>query len=234
MSATQGFLVCALSLCIASATLAAPVDFEPANPTAPNLVGTTGLLYTPSTLTEPSTELNVSLNATHDAPGIELALNYGVLPHWEVGITRLGEKETVLNTKYCFQTETDTRIGIAAGVMDLTNQECTVGYAVASKAFDPDIYFANNFHFNLGLAAGGKKYVDARDPARIPGSLALNGIFTGLSFDIANSVTALAEYDGRNFNFGFRDTFFKQVTGTIGYLGANKGLTGGLSYNVKL
>ena len=160
-------------------------------------------------------------------------LHFGISEKCEVGFTRLREKVTVVNAKYCFETETAKRIGIAAGIEDVTDAESSVLYAVASKTFDPDLFFVGNFHANLGIAAFGKRTVDT-SKGNIPTSLQLNGFFAGLTFDVVKLATAVAEYDGRNINFGLRATFFRDFTATAGFVGPSHKIAAGVSYQLKL
>jgi hypothetical protein len=234
MLAWKWLFTCLVTLCLASVVLAAPNAVSAPAQAVPNLVGATGLLYTPSAEVTPNRDLNASLNSTNGAAGLEYAVNYGIYPSWEVGVTRLGEKETVVNAKYRIQTESAKGVGIAAGGMDLTDQVSTVLYVVASKGFDPDLYGVDNFHFNLGIAGGGKKMVDVLNKGEMPNSLALNGPFAGLNFDIAKCATAIAEFDGRNVNLGLRGTFYHHLTATFGFVGPSHKIAGGLSYTLKL
>lgn len=208
MSTLKGLLALTLTLGLTAAATAVP-----------NLVGPTGLLLTPTAQTLQEDEYNLSAATIEGGDSLGYAMNYGVRPNLEVGFTRLPDAETIINAKYAIQPETARRIGIAAGVVDLTNQETTSIYAVGSKHVNiKGLYGVNNFQFSLGLAGGG----DNSTP---------HGLFGGATFDIDKFATVILEHDGNSLNYGLRVPFARNFVAQGGVIDENHDLALGVSYN---
>lgn len=189
---------------------------------APTLFGPEGLLNTPTAQTLEEDAYALSLHTLEHSDSLGYALNYGIRPGLEVGFTRLTSGQTVVNAKYALHEETESRVGLAVGAIDLTDQVKTSLYAVASTRIDPgDLYGVDNFHVNLGIAAGGGSGT----------SVPLSGLFGGLSFDIAHRVTVMVEDDGDSLNYGARLMVAPGLLATAGVVGDDENLALQLSYN---
>jgi hypothetical protein len=213
LTLTKNLLLLTLTLGVATAAMAVP-----------NFLGPTGLIFTPSAQTLQEDQYNASLNLFNNTHDTEYALNYGIRPNIEVGFSRLPEESTVINAKYNFQPETDRAVGLAVGVMDLTDQNNTTLYGVASKKISfGDLYNMDNFRANLGLGLGGNS-----------GNIPLRGLFGGLSFDVAKRATVLLEHDGQRFNIGARADLTHGFDAQLAFAGADHNLVFGVSYNGQL
>lgn len=187
---------------------------------APNFLGPTGLLLTPTAEVLNTCAYNASL---HSFEGdIEYAANYGIVPKVEVGFSRLPDENTIINAKYNFLPETPRTIGASFGVMDLTGQEKTTLYAVASKTFPTcdELAGIQDFRVNLGLAAGDSD-------TDIP----LSGLFGGVAIDLTPSASLMFEVDGHNFNYGAHYDFGHGIIGELGFVGPDHDFAIGASYN---
>lgn len=211
MKSLTGLFALTLSLGLATAASAAP-----------NLLGPTGLLLTPTTEVLNKNAYNVSL---HSFEGdIEYAFNYGIAPKVEFGFSRFPNEETVINAKYNILPETAKAIGVSAGVMDLTGEMKTTLYAVASKTFitTDELDGIQDVKVDLGLAAG--------DSDEIP----LSGLFGGVAIDLTKSASLMFEYDGDDFNYGGRYDFGHGIVGQLGFVGPDHDFAIGASYSGNL
>ena len=190
---------------------------------APNLIGPTGLLFTPTADALPANGYNVGAHLIEYVDDPSLAFNFGVRDNLEVGFARLANEGTIINAKYNFFPETEENVGLAVGVIDITNEQNLTLYGVASKRFRlHNLEGIGNFRAHLGLATGSEA-----DPF-IP----LYRLFGGMNFDIGRNLTAMIEHDGNSFNYGIRGDLVPGLTATFGFAGGgNSVMVGGLSYN---
>ncbi|HEY3379513.1 MAG TPA: hypothetical protein VGL77_18715 [Armatimonadota bacterium] len=233
MSLVKGVFTFMLLMGMATAVLAAP-----------NFLGPTGLLLTPTVETLTKGSYNVSLNVSADADSNEYALNYGINPNFEVGFSRLPSEPrlnyamvaykapryygpnttTIINAKYNFKAETAKGVGFSLGVMDLTEQTNATVYLVAGKQVDlKPLAALKNLRANLGIA------VSDND-----GIIPLDGIFGGVSFDVTPRVTLMLEHDSQRLNYGARVNLFKGVTGQVGFAGDKHPMFIGICYGRNL
>lgn len=202
-------------------TLALALGLATAASAVPTLLGPTGFLVTPTAETLQANDFNFMLYGIEHSNSTGYTLNYGVRPNLEVGFTRLPAQQTIINAKYAFQPEGESKVGLAFGAIDATDQVNASIYAVASTKFYPgDLYGVDNFHANLGIAAGS----DSRSP------ITLHGLFGGLSFDLAKLVTLMVEDDGSTINYGARGILFRNFFTEIGIAGREHNFTGTAGY----
>lgn len=210
MSLRTGFITVALTLCLATAAVAVP-----------NFLGPTGLLFTPTANMLEEGGYNVMLTAIEHASDVSYAANYGFRPNLEIGFTRLGNRHTIINAKYQIQPETVNTVGVALGVMDLTDQTRVTPYIVAGKRLtNTGSAVTDQVQFNLGLSAG-----NGND--EIP----VKGLFGGVSFDATPRLTLMLEHDGHDLNYGARLAVTNRITGQLGLVDGGDHLAFGASYN---
>lgn len=190
---------------------------------APSLLGPTGLLFTPTADSLQSNSYNISAHLIERVDDPFLSFNYGLRDNVEIGFTRIADAGTIINAKYTFYPETASNVGLACGVIDLTDERNIALYGVASKRFPlSNLAGLDNFRAHLGLSTGEEGN----------GFIPLCRIFGALSFDIAHTVTAMVEYDGNTTNYGLRAEVYPGVNATIGIAGNDQQkLVGGVSYN---
>ena len=181
---------------------------------APSFMGYTGLLAVPDADVLGSGSFNAgyfSIQADEDITNF--VGNYGIGGNVEIGINRMrvkGEQsETLLNAKYAVRTETDKKVGLAAGITDATGEIERTIYVVGSKVigkskkmsmFDKEI---TNIRLHFGLGSGG-----------------LDGVLVGASAILGNRLALLAEYDGDNFNVGARLYLLEGLRAHAGFFDA--------------
>ena len=167
---------------------------------APSFRGYTGLVLIPTAETLNKGEYNFGL-MTEDTSKFEandIFANYGPTDCLEIGfnsfqIRGADTRETLINAKYQLMPETESKAGVAFGLIDLTNEVEATAYTVVSKSlargvsvFDSDII---NIRGHIGFGGG-----------------ALNGLFVGASAFAGNRVMFSAEWDSSDVNIGFRFT----------------------------
>ncbi|HEX2948719.1 MAG TPA: hypothetical protein VHV83_03985 [Armatimonadota bacterium] len=212
MTSLKGLLTLALSLGLTTAGIAAP-----------SFLGLTGLIFTPTADTLQKNAFNASIHAVEgDSP--LYSFNVGFKPNLEGGFSQLPDSETIINAKYTFLPESAKTIGVAAGVMDLTDQKATTLYVVASKKYSTKdlLYGVDYIQGSLGIAGGDSD------------EFVLDGVFGGVGIGIAKRATVMLEYDGDNFNYGARYDLGKGFDARIGVAGEGHDLLAGISYTGKL
>lgn len=198
-------------LCITASVLAAP-----------SLLGPTGLLFTPTADALQQNTYNLSAQMIESVDDPLLSFNYGLRDNLEIGFTRMAEEGTIINAKYNFFPETAEQVGLAFGVIDLTDERSVALYGVASKRFNLSNLTVDNFRAHLGISTGreGDEFIP------------LCRVFGALTFDIAKKCTAMVEYDGNSTNYGLRTQISPGLDATIGLAGNGEQLVvGGLSYS---
>ena len=190
---------------------------------APSLLGPTGLLFTPTSETLKTGQANASISIVNDADEAAYGFNVGVSNNLEVGFTRLWSNDTIINAKYNLTREDAKKVGVSLGVIDVTDQLNSTFYVVGSKGLEvSDLYGIDNFRVNLGISSGDS---DAGVP--------LDGLFGGISFTVAKSVTLMLEGDGDSLNFGARAKLGRNFDVTAGVVGDNSDLAVGASYTIQ-
>ncbi len=159
---------------------------------APSLAGSTGMIDNPSA--DVLREGQVSAGYYHVVEGNQFSFTAHVAPQTEVGAVIFHDRDSErigLNAKFSLQQERVNTPAVAIGVEGLTGYRDTSWYAVASKSLP----------FGIRLHAG-------------VGNGRFNGVFGGVEKQL-NSLSVLpgkylptaslmAEFDGRQMNYGLR------------------------------
>ncbi|SHI87041.1 YjbH domain-containing protein [Propionispora hippei] len=159
---------------------------------APSLAGSTGMIDNPSA--DVLREGQISTGYYHVAGGTQFAFSAYVAPRVEVGTIILHDqdgKHTGLNAKFSLRQEQVNTPAVAVGVEDIAGYRDTSWYAVASKSLP----------FGIRLHAG-------------VGNGRFNGVFGGVEKQLNTlsvlpgkylpSASLMAEFDGRQMNYGLR------------------------------
>lgn len=159
---------------------------------APSLTGSTGMIDNPSA--DVLREGQVSAGYYHVVEGNQIAFTAHVAPQTEVGAVVYregGGEQTSLNAKFSLRQERVDTPAIAIGLEGITGNRETSWYAVASKSLP----------FGIRLHAG-------------VGSGRFNGLFGGVEKRLNSlsvlpgkylpSAALMAEFDGRQMNYGLR------------------------------
>lgn len=161
---------------------------------APSVNGSTGLINNPSA--DVLREGQVSLGYYHLKDGGVGIFNTNIAPNLELGVAGFRydgqQNKNLVNAKFALVPETVLSPGIAIGVEDIGNNNKRSSYAVASKALP--------FGFRIHAGAGNGRF---------------NGVFAGIEKTINPvsvltgnnafpATTLIAEYDGKNMNYGAR------------------------------
>lgn len=182
-------------LCVALAAVAVSVAQG-----SPSFRGYTGLVLIPTSDTLNKGEYNFGL-MTEDTSKFEandIFANYGPTDCLEVGIDSFqirgaDTRETLVNAKYQLMPETESKAGVAFGLIDLTDEVEATAYVVASKSIARDVNVFDNEITNVRghIGFGGGR---------------LNSLFVGASAFAGNRVMFSAEWDSTDVNLGFRFT----------------------------
>lgn len=160
---------------------------------APSVNGSTGLINNPSA--DVLREGEFSLGYYHLKDGGVGIFNTNVLPKLELGVAGFRydgrDNENYINAKFSVVPETVLSPGLALGVEDISGSNKRSAYAVASKALPL------GFRIHAGVGDG-----------------RFNGVFGGIEKTINPigitgnnafpATTLIAEYDGKNMNYGAR------------------------------
>lgn len=204
----------AVLVCLAGPALAAPSFF-----------GYTGLVAVPTADALDKDDYNAAaftLNFEEGGDSNIYAANLGVGEGLEVGFARLkpeeSQGETFLNAKYCFSPETTQRPGIAAGIVDFTDEVDTTVYIVMSKSLVKryDKSFGEIVSPQIHFGVGGGQF---------------DGVFAGLSAAIGERLMLMVEHDSDDINFGARLALSDEVRAHFGALAGFDDIGLGLSYN---
>ena len=161
---------------------------------APSINGTTGLINTPSADVLRSGEF--SLGYYHLKNGGVGIFDTNIVPNLEIGVAGFrydGQiNSNALNAKFAIVPETILTPGIAIGGEDLGNVNQRSLYAVASKALP--------FGFRLHVGAGNGRF------SGVFGSVekTINPLSIITGNNVFPATTLIAEYDGKNMNYGAR------------------------------
>ncbi|MBP2627222.1 MAG: protein of unknown function rane lipoprotein [Firmicutes bacterium] len=161
---------------------------------APSVNGSTGLINTPNADVLRGGQL--SLGYYHLKDGGVGSFTTNVAPNLEIGVAAFRydgqSNKNYLNAKFAVVPETVLTPGLAIGVEDISNNNKRSAYAVVSKALP--------FGFRIHAGTGNGRF---------------DGVFAGiektinpLSVITGNNAfpatTLIAEYDGKNMNYGAR------------------------------
>lgn len=175
----------------------------------PSYRGYTGLMRIPTSDALGKGDFNAGVFVEDVGSGTanDYIVNYGIAPCFEVGFDRFNSGDssdiffgengpdegihTLLNAKYNFMPETTARPGLAAGVIDLTNDLNSTVYVVASKSLNSPMFSYQGEILNPQVHAGF-------------GGGSLNGLFGGVSMWLGNHVQVMGEWDSFDVNAGAR------------------------------
>lgn len=174
--------VCALFIATASAAA------------APSVNGPTGLINTPTA--DVLRDGQFSLGYYNVNEGSAGSFNLNLAKNLEIGITRYnydhGSDKTLLNAKWSILPETVISPGLAVGVEDIGNERDRTAYVVASKALP--------LGFRIHAGVGGGRY----DGGFAALEKTINPISIVTGSNAFPATTLIAEYDGKNMNYGAR------------------------------
>lgn len=163
----------------------------------PSFLGYTGIYYTPTAEVLPPNVWSAGAYSVDldDTFPDRYSFGYGFDGRLEVTLLKYkpknGQDETFLAGKYQIFPERQGQPAFAVGVYDVTDEQKTTVYIVASKTLSGPFevkrrkVFQAIGHFGIG---GGQ----------------LDGIFSGLELVLGPSLSLLGEYDTKNFNVGAR------------------------------
>lgn len=161
---------------------------------APSINGSTGEIDTPNAYTLPAGGFSLGYYDLHGARTGSVII--GVAPRLEVGVNgyRLDgghSTDNMVNAKISLLPETLVTPGVAVGVEDIADQQQRTTYAAVSKGLP--------FGFRVNAGVGNGRY----DGAFASVEKTFNPI--GITGDnIFPATTLIAEYDGRDMNYGAR------------------------------
>lgn len=173
---------------------------------APNFLGSTGLLNTPTAMTAPMLSYDAFFFAGEEF--LTWGANLGLTPAIEVGGALFdpdrGDSKGLLNAKYAVTRETFAMPGIAIGTVDLADSIDRTFYLVLTKGFG-----------RVGL--GGAGTFGLRAHAGYGSGIYDDTLFGGAELLFSDRLAVIGEYDGRNVNFGasFRLGQGVQVKGAL-------------------
>jgi hypothetical protein len=185
---------------------------------APNFLGATGLLNTPTADVLRHREWNVHVHGTDDF--VTYGANFGIVENLEIGVTAFdrnhgGGTDALINLKYRLLPETKSVPAIAVGAVDVTDE----------FNVDPSIYLVVSKA--LGKLSSGAGGYQLRGHVGI-GQGIYDGVFGGLDLILTPRVMLIAEYDSDDFNAGVRFGLTPEVRADLGVLNGKFGA--GLSY----
>ncbi len=158
----------------------------------PSFRGYTGLLIVPTADALGKGDWNAGVFWEDVSSGTinSYVANYGFAQDVEIGFDkfRLNDNslsKTLLNAKWAFRTETYRQPGVAAGIIDITNDLETTVYVVASKSLTASLGTYNGEiitpRIHVGFGGGG-----------------FDGLFVAISTYLGNSIQLIAEWDSNN------------------------------------
>lgn len=198
MSRTQ------LSLLILTLALCAAV--QPAYGVIPGFRGYTGLFFVPTAdaLMQGEWSLGVFSENVADGEINSYTGMYGILDNLEIGFDRYkadddADAGTMLNAKFGFYRTCPERFGLAAGIIDITDDFETTVYLVGSASLieRPAVWHGEVLapRIHLGFGAG-----------------RLDSLFGGFSTWLGNRIQVLAEWDSETVNAGAKWRVTPEVT----------------------
>lgn len=182
---------------------------------APNWLGQTGLLLTPTADALDARQVNVAFHHITDVANLA-AGNVGLTRGLEVGVLffdpQRGNREGKFtgSAKYQVLRETPNGIGIAVGWWDFADELNSTLYGVASKK----ITNINGFPLRVHVGGGGGIY---------------DNVFAGAELPLATNLNTMVEFDGTYLNGGVRWGVAQGFRIDLGFLEKQFGV--GASYN---
>jgi hypothetical protein len=176
-------------------TLLAALGVSLATPAmaAPNYLGISGLINTPTAEVSPMRSYDVHVHGTDNI--IAYGLNFGITKGLEISGTVLdpdfGGSRTLANAKYRLAEEKGSSPAIAVGGMDLADTLDLSVYGVLSKGFGK-------------VALGGRSGLGLRAHVGYGSGAFNDNLFGGVELLWSDRLTLMGEYDGSDFNFGGR------------------------------
>ncbi len=194
----------------------------------PSMMGYSGLLMVPTTDTVNDGGYNVAISSSELSGWDDRAYlaNFGLQDGLEAGIwwwhPEHGNKETLLNIKYRFESGTPGRASLALGVSDVTDEIDTAVYFVASKDVGQPI----------GTTIDGKPISRLTLHGGIGGGW-IDDFFFGLEARLGDRLTLIAEHFNDDLSIGARLRLWRHVAVDAGYIGTEN-WSANLSYNYPL
>lgn len=206
---TGNVIAGAIGAVVASVLLAAPAG------AAPNWIGQTGLLRTPTADSLGSRDWNLGAHFVPCCSTLVVA-NVGPVKNLEVGglacFPLHGATRVTAQAKYTLIPESARGVGLAVGWWDIFDRFDQTVYAVASKGLG-----------NLG-----------KHPVRLHlggGNGIYNGLFAGGDIALSPNLLGMVEYDGTDVNGGLRCGLPSGIRLDLGWVRSKLG--GGVSINGK-
>jgi len=169
-------------------------------------IGSSGMIYTPTARNLPPQAMVSSLHYVDTEPEEMdvISVNVGLTSNLEVGAARLSDafggtqSEVVANAKYNLDlgrwTENPETPEVAVGVWDIGNELNRAYYVVVTKDLAiQEEASVSNLRFSIGYADN-----------EMNSDGALDGFFGGIEFVPLEDALVQLEYDGGDFNGGFR------------------------------
>lgn len=187
-------------------TLALCAAVQPAYGVIPGFRGYTALFFVPTADALMKGEWNAGLFCENVASGTlnSYVANYGIIDNLEVGFDRYRpdtetNSGTLLNMKYEFYRTCPERFGLAAGIVDLTNDLETSVYLVGSASLisRPPVWHGEVLAPRVHVGFGGGM---------------LNSLFGGFSTWLGNRVQIIAEWDSSAVSSGAKFRITPDIT----------------------
>ncbi|MHC3129140.1 MAG: hypothetical protein IBV52_03590 [Candidatus Bathyarchaeota archaeon] len=194
----------------------------------PSMMGYSGLLMVPTTDTVNDGGYNVAISSSELSGWDDRAYiaNFGLQDGLEAGIwwwhPERGNKETLLNIKYQFESGTPGRASLALGVSDVTDEIDTAVYFVASKDVGQPI----------GTTIDGKRISRLTLHGGIGGGW-IDDFFFGLEARLGDRLTLIAEHFNDDLSVGVRLRLWRHIAVDTGYINTED-WSANLSYNYPL
>ncbi|MDH7569099.1 MAG: hypothetical protein QHJ73_05885 [Armatimonadota bacterium] len=185
---------------------------------APNWLGMTGLLVTPTADALETRDWNVSMHHVSDSYNLGAA-NVGLARGLEVGVvwfdpdSRWAKEEWTGQVKLRILPETKEGVALAGGWWDPFDQVNSTPYGVISKRLTelaPGVVLRGHFGVGGGL---------------------FDGVFGGADLTLARNLLAMVEYDGNDVNAGLRFAASESVRIDAGLVSDE--FAAGISFNAR-
>jgi Exopolysaccharide biosynthesis protein YbjH len=186
---------------------------------APNYLGSTGLLMTPSADVLQLREWNAHVHGSEDFT--TYGASFGLFENLEVGVTGYdfkhgGGTNALINAKYRLVPESKSVPAIAVGAVDISDE----------FNVDPSIYLVISKALGM-VSPGGTTGLQLRGHVGV-GQGIYDTVFGGVDLILTPRLLLMAEYDSSDFNFGARLGLTPEVRADLSVLDGKFGA--GLSY----